>query len=172
MKDINLKDIKTTGVFTRTKKNPKRKLSHNIRRKKFLGSKSKKMIITGTNHNGNIAANEDVFRKYGISSHHIYTIETHPFKANLVIGEPLDNEALIMSYYAQNKIEVHMSAMGIGINSPSVKSRLIFRMVIDLYFYLIVYDSLILEAFRNDNDIHALIKYSYEYLSKLKTERR
>ena len=183
MKDVNLKNLKTTGVYTHSNKKTKEKKSDIIREKKSFSLGRKKDMIISDSSQENSRDRHQQMKEYllynfRISGIHIYTVETHPFKAKLVMGEPLDNEALIMSYYAHNNTEVFTSAL--GIHSPEVKSRMITQMYIESvdfrsYIgkdYLIIYDSKILEAFRNQKDMYILMEYTHKCLtSKLKTGR-
>ena len=182
MKDVNLKNLKTTGVYTHSNKKPKEKKNDIFREKKdFSLGRKKDMIISNSSQENN-SDRYQIMKKYlrnnfNISGIHIYTVETHPFKANLIIGEPLDNEALVMSYYSYNNTEILTSAL--GIHSVEIKSRMITQIYIEAvdfrsYIgknYLIIYDSKILEAFRDRKDINILMEYTYKNLTnKLKQE--
>ena len=182
MKDVNLKNLKTTGVYTHSNKKPKENKPIIREKKSFSLGRKKDMIISDSSqensHDRHQQMKEYLLYNFRISGIHIYTVETHPFKAKLVMGEPLDNEALIMSYYAHNNTEVFTSAL--GIHSPEVKSRMITQMYIESvdfrsYIgkdYLIIYDSKILEAFRNQKDMYILMEYTHKCLTgKLKTGR-
>lgn len=182
MKDVNLKNLKTTGVYTHSNKKPKENKPIIREKKSFSLGRKKDMIISDSSQENSRDRHQQMkeylLYNFRISGIHIYTVETHPFKAKLVMGEPLDNEALIMSYYSHNNIEVFTSAL--GIHSPEVKSRMITQMYIEAvdfrsYIgkdYLIIYDSKILEAFRNQKDMYILMEYTHKCLTgKLKTGR-
>lgn len=182
MKDVNLKNLKTTGVYTHSNKKPKENKPIIREKKSFSLGRKKDMIIYDSSQENSRDRHQQMkeylLYNFRISGIHIYTVETHPFKAKLVMGEPLDNEALIMSYYAHNNTEVFTSAL--GIHSPEVKSRMITQMYIESvdfrsYIgkdYLIIYDSKILEAFRNQKDMYILMEYTHKCLTgKLKTGR-
>lgn len=182
MKDVNLKNLKTTGVYTHSNKKPKENKPIIREKKSFSLGRKKDMIISDSSQENSRDRHQQMkeylLYNFRISGIHIYTVETHPFKAKLVMGEPLDNEALIMSYYAHNNTEVFTSAL--GIHSPEVKSRMITQMYIEAvdfhsYIgkdYLIIYDSKILEAFRNQKDMYILMEYTHKCLTgKLKTGR-
>lgn len=183
MKDVNLKNLKTTGVYTHSNKKPKEKKSDIIREKKSFSLGRKKDMIISDSSQENSRDRHQQMKEYllynfRISGIHIYTVETHPFKAKLVMGEPLENEALIMSYYANSNTEVLISAL--GVQSSTLKSRMVTQMHIENvdfrnYIgknYLIVFDSLLLEAFRNQKDMYILMEYTHKCLiGKLKTGR-
>ena len=183
MKDVNLKNLKTTGVYTHSNKKPKEKKSDIIREKKSFSLGRKKDMIISDSSQENSRDRHQQMKEYllynfRISGIHIYTVETHPFKAKLVMGEPLENEALIMSYYANSNTEVLISAL--GVQSSTLKSRMVTQMHIENvdfrnYIgknYLIVFDSLLLEAFRNQKDMYILMEYTHKCLTgKLKTGR-
>ena len=189
MKDVNLKDLKMTGVSKvcpdggRHKKD-KPVISSPVKQKKFVRQR-KDMILNDdksgseNNRDRHQQMNEYLFYNYKVSGIHIYAIETKPvFKAELFIGDPLDNEALIMSYYAHNNTEVLTSAL--GVYSPEIKSRMITQMYIDSVdfksfinkTFLIIFDSMILEAFRNEKKRYCLMEYTHKLLTlKLKRGR-
>lgn len=179
MKDVNLKNLNKMSVS---------KVSHNgilhkkdktisspVKQKKFV-KKRKDMILSDNQpHNDSDSYHRMksyLSNNYKVSKIHIYTIETKPvFKAELFIGDPLDNEALIMSYYAHNNTEVLFSAL--GVYSPEIKSRMITQMYIDSVdfksfidkTFLIIFDSMILEAFRNEKNRYNLMEYTHKLLT-------
>lgn len=185
MKDVDLKNLKTTGVYTHSNITLKKKSTVSKSRKSFSFDslvRKKEMRMTGDKFPGerdkNQSMKEYLSLNFKISGIHIYTVETYPFRARLVMGEPLDNEALIMSYYAHNNTEVITSAL--GIHSPEVKSRMITQMYIEAVDFrsyigkdfLIIFDSMILEAFKGEKDVYNLLEYTHKCLTgKLKTGR-
>lgn len=178
MKEVNLKNLKSEGVFDNSNlKKKKAGLNKNSlsakRKSKSFRRKGKEMILTDVK--AQTVANgikEYLLNNFRISSFHVYEIKTRPFNAELFIGEPIDNDALIMSYFAHYKTEVYISAT--GINSSDIKSRLVTQMIIDrTNCFLIVFDSFFLETFNDEKRIYSLIEYIYNYIYKtLKTERR
>ena len=187
MKDVNLKDLKMTGVSKvcpdggRHKKD-KPVISSPVKQKKFVRQK-KDMILSDNKSNDSSDSYQRMknylSNNYKVSKIHIYTIETKPaFRAELFMGVPLDNEALIMSYYAHNNTEVLTSAL--GVYSPEIKSRMITQMYIDSVdfksfinkTFLIIFDSMILEAFKNEKKRYCLMEYTHKLLTlKLKRGR-
>lgn len=183
MKDVNLKNLKTTGVHTHSNKKPKENKPIIREKKSFSLGRKKDMIISDSSQENSPekdkyqAMKKYLFNYFKVTKIHIYTIETHPFKATLVMGEPLENEALIMSYYANSNTEVLISAL--GVQSSTLKSRMVTQMHIENvdfrnYIgknYLIVFDSLLLEAFKNKKDMYILMEYIHKCLAgKLKKE--
>lgn len=184
MKDVDLKNLKTTGVHTHSNLDKVTKEKKPIipkDKKTFVLGGRKEMIMTGNKSEG-----RDNFQQmkvylsnfFKVSKIHVYAVNEHPFKAKLVMGEPLDNEALIMSYCAFSQTEVFMSAL--GVQSSEIKSRMITQMHIESVDFrnyignnfLIIFDSMILEAFKNKKDARLLMEYTHKCLTgKLKTGR-